>query len=258
MSKTNPISDKKKRAEIAPKGLRRLFREPKPGFAAKLAYSLRRRIMTGTLIMVPILIGFFPVFYLYPRLNALAAKILRIPVSEMRPGLGFALALFIVLSGLYIIGIFAETVAARWTIKLIEKILTQIPVVAWCYRTTKQVVDLVAVSHAKPFRKVVLVEFPRKDVFSVGFVTGEWNDPGQGGRRVHVFLPTTPHLTCGYVLLFRPEEILETGLTVDQGLRFVISGGIVDIGEAKLLPYRSEPPALAEPSAELQGMPTEA
>ena len=212
--------------------------ERKGGVVRQITVSLRRRIMAGSLILIPILVAFLPVFYLYPKLNALAVKVLHISPVDI-PGTSFLVALFLVLAALYLLGLLATTFVVRWGVRLVERILTQIPIVAFFYKMTKQVVELLTLNTQKPFRKVALVEYPRKGLWGMGFVTGERMHP-ELGLLVHVFLPTTPNPTSGILLLAPPSEVMETECSVDQAIRFIISGGIIDPGVIRSKPYQSE------------------
>ncbi|MCX7014370.1 MAG: DUF502 domain-containing protein [Candidatus Sumerlaeota bacterium] len=212
--------------------------ERQGGLVRQVMVSLRRRIMAGSLILIPILVAFLPVFYLYPKLNALAVKVLHISSVDM-PGTSFLVALFLVLAALYILGLLAATFVVRWGVRLVERILTQIPIIAFFYKMTKQVIDLMTLNAQKPFRKVALVEYPRKGTWGMGFVTGESVHP-ELGLLVHVFLPTTPNPTSGFLLLMPPSEVVETECSVDQAIRFIISGGIIDPGLIRSKPYQSE------------------
>jgi uncharacterized membrane protein len=234
--------------------LRRALRDPDRGVVRGVMFSLRRRVLTGALVMIPLVISFVPVLFIYPKLNSFGREYLGI--KETLPGVGFLVALSLVLVILYIVGVLSATFVVRWAVKVGEKILNQIPVVNFCYRTTKQVVDLVATQASKPFKKVVLIEYPRKGIYAMGFVTGEGDYPLEPGRQarsplVHIFIPTTPNPTSGFLLLFRPEEVTETGLTIDEAVRFIISGGILDMGDLQPREFQSDLPptaALAEPS----------
>jgi uncharacterized membrane protein len=217
-----------------------LFRfEPTPGeqkIMSKIAASIRRRILAGALSMIPVLVALIPIWFLYPKLDALAQNTLKINV----PGVGFAVAFLFVLTVLYIIGLLSATFLMKRLIALGERIVTQIPVVNFCYRIAKQVVDLVATGAKRPFKKVVAVEYPRKGILSLGFVTNEGRYPGASGPLVHVFIPTTPNPTSGFLLLLKAEEVFETGMTVDDAVRFIISGGILDAEGMALRPYQTE------------------
>lgn len=230
--------------KIRAKAIKRALRGPEHTFFGRIAFSLRRRILTGTLLMIPIVISFFPVVWLYPKLDRFAKVTLQID----QPGLGFIVALLSLLTVLFIIGLLAATFVVRWAVVVMEKIFNQVPVVNFLYKTTKQVIELFnksSQSASKPFKKVVWIEYPRKGIHALGFVTGEAVYPDRG-HLVHIFIPTTPNPTSGFLLLFPAEDVMETGVPVDQAVQFIISGGILEMGALQLKPFESELPELLE------------
>lgn len=206
------------------------------GFLGALTASVRRRILTGVLIMVPIVISFLPVYFIYPWFDRFAQRYLG-RIGDV-PGLGFIAAVLVIVSVLYIIGLLSATFVVRWLMTLGEKVLTQIPLINFFYRTTKQVVDLVAPASSPAFRRPVLIEYPRKGIFVLGFITGEGKYPDPIRDQIHIFLPTTPNPTSGVLLLLSPDQVYETGLSIDEATRFIISGGILEMPPLDLKPYK--------------------
>jgi uncharacterized membrane protein len=117
----------------------------------------------------------------------------------------------------------------RKLVGLGERILLHIPIVRNVYAASKQFLDAFTVPGKSAFRQVVLVEFPRKGVQSIGFVAGAaapgWD--GDGEPTVTVYVPTAPNPTSGYVLMVPQREIIPLAMTVEEGLKFVVSGGII-------------------------------
>jgi uncharacterized membrane protein len=215
---------------------------PRRGFLGKIGHSLRRRILAGILVMSPLIISFLPVLFLYPRLKRLADRIgpSLFPGAEEPPqALSFLISLFLVLSALFLLGLFSTSFIVRWALGLGEKVLLKIPLVDFLYKTSKQVADLIANSTAKPFEKAVMIEYPRKGVYALAFVTGEAVYPGKVGHLVHVFMPSTPNPTTGFLMMLPPKDVLETNLTVDDAVKFIISGGIVEMDKIALVPFQS-------------------
>ncbi|OPZ14574.1 MAG: hypothetical protein BWZ10_01887 [candidate division BRC1 bacterium ADurb.BinA364] len=262
MPRRRPRRDRRSKEETPTseeekKPFRIRIRDPRHGFWAELGYSLRRRVLTGVLTIVPLAIAALPVYLLYPKLNLLAEfvsqKYLKAGRLDEETTLilkfgSMALALILVVSALYIVGLLSSTFFVRSFLNLLRRIIEYVPIVNFCHRTTKQVVDLIEQQSSKPFNKVVIIEYPRRGVFALGFVTGEHRYPGRFGELVHVFLPTTPNPTSGFLLLLSPGDVTETGLTVDDAVRFIISGGILDMGEIKPKPFESTLPPPPKPA----------
>lgn len=105
------------------------------------------------------------------------------------------------------------------------------------YSASKNVLEILSERQADAFKRVVLLEYPRKGIYAIAFVTGRvswgWLHSGVADART-VFLPTTPNPTSGFLLVVPPEELIDLPITVEEGIRLVISGGI-------LLPKASDP-----------------
>ena len=142
------------------------------------------------------------------------------------PGFGLLLALgVLVLTGMLAANLLGRELVAVW-----ESILSRIPVVRSIYNAVKQIVDTVLTSKGKSFRKVVMAEYPRKGIWSIGFLTNEtvaMECSGLDKEMLAVFLPTTPNPTSGFIILFPRDEIIELDMSVEDGFKFIISIGVV-------------------------------
>ncbi|RMD61729.1 MAG: DUF502 domain-containing protein [Alphaproteobacteria bacterium] len=142
------------------------------------------------------------------------------------PGLGVLL----VVSLLTLIGFFAAGLVGRTIVSMSERLLDRMPVIRGVYSAVKQIVETVFQDQSKAFREVVLVQYPRPDSWALGFITGETEGHVQDltpRQVVNVFLPTTPNPTSGFLLFIPREEITVLSMTVEEGIKMVISGGIV-------------------------------
>ncbi len=111
-----------------------------------------------------------------------------------------------------------------------EKILKKIPVVSSVYNSSKQFIQAVSLTSKDGFRKVILVEYPRRGLWVIGFVTCENTGETQlltEEEVVNVFIPTTPNPTSGFLLLVPKKDVVTLSMTVEEGLKLVVSGGIV-------------------------------
>lgn len=141
------------------------------------------------------------------------------------PGFGVVLAVTMVLAtGMIVANFLGRRIVAAW-----ESLLARIPVVRNLYAGIKQVLEAVLAADGKSFRKVLLVEYPRKGVWSLAFMTS--SDLGEvqektAGDVVSVFIPTTPNPTSGFVLMVQKSEVIEMDMTVEEGLKMIISMGV--------------------------------
>ena len=142
------------------------------------------------------------------------------------PGLGILL----VLTCLVLVGMFTAGLLGRWLMNLSERLLARVPVVRSIYSAAKQVIETLFADRSQAFREVVLVEYPYRGIWAIAFVTAETS--GQLQERltedtISLFMPAVPNPTTGFLLFVPREDVRPLGLTVEQGLKLVISGGVV-------------------------------
>jgi uncharacterized membrane protein len=142
------------------------------------------------------------------------------------PGLGMVMA-FLVLT---VIGFFTAGLVGRTVVGLGERLLDRMPVIRSVYSAVKQIFETVFREKSRAFREAVLIEYPRRESWAIGFVTGQTEGHVQEVTDrdvVNVFLPTTPNPTSGFLLFVPEEEVQLLSMTVEEGIKMVVSGGIV-------------------------------
>jgi uncharacterized membrane protein len=142
------------------------------------------------------------------------------------PGLGVVVVVF----GLVMIGFLTAGFLGRTLVASGERILARMPVIRSLYSAVKQILETVFKEQSQAFREVILLEYPRKNCWALGFITG----PAEGGIQeftpddtVNIFLPTTPNPTSGFLLFLPRRETQPLTMTVEEGIKMVVSGGIV-------------------------------
>lgn len=148
------------------------------------------------------------------------------PVDFDIPGVG----LIVLILALIIIGALTRVLLGRWLVRASEHLLHRMPVVRSVYGATKQIVETVLKRQSEAFRQVVLFEYPRRGTWAIGFVTGTTRGEVQNitdDEVVNVFLPTTPNPTSGYLLFLPRRETIPLSMSVEDGIKMIISGGIV-------------------------------
>ncbi len=142
------------------------------------------------------------------------------------PGLGLVLSILVVFAtGVVVANFLGHRLVAAW-----ESLLSRIPLVRSIYTGVKQVAETVFSSSTQSFRKVLLVEYPRRGMWCLGFQTGTGLGEVQartGGEVVAVFIPTTPNPTSGFVIMVPRTDIIELEMDIDEGLKMIISMGVV-------------------------------
>ncbi|MFQ5492459.1 MAG: DUF502 domain-containing protein [Phycisphaerae bacterium] len=140
--------------------------------------------------------------------------------------IGFVIAIIVV----YFLGLFLASLLGRTTWRLIERLLYRIPVVKAVYPNIKQVTDFLLSDRKLQFSGVVAVEYPRKGLWSMGLVTGpplRTVQESVGDDLLTVFVPSSPTPVTGYVITVRRKEVLELDFTLDDAMRYSISGGVI-------------------------------
>lgn len=193
---------------------------------------LRRLLVTGLLILAPVALTVFVLVQLFrwmdgifaPLVDGILAATFERPVHI--PGLGLLLTFLVVL----LLGWLSTRVAGRRVLRWMEGLIRKVPVAKSIYGATKGILEAVSQDQAEAFKRVVLVEYPKANVFAIGFVTSgtRWGHVDERlADLLLVFVPTTPNPTSGFLLLVPRSEAIELPIAVEDGIRMVISGGIL-------------------------------
>jgi uncharacterized membrane protein len=192
---------------------------------------MKKYLITGLLIWIPLVIT---IWVLKLVVDVLDQSLLLLPTSWHTenllgvhiPGLGAILTVLIVL----LTGLFATNFFGAQLIEIWHDILHRIPVVNSIYSSVKQISDTLFSSSGQAFRKALLVQWPRENMWTIAFLTGT---PGPGVARflpadcLAVYVPTTPNPTGGYFVIVARKDVIELDMSVDQALKYVISMGVV-------------------------------
>jgi uncharacterized membrane protein len=211
----------------------------------KIRAGFRRYFIAGLLVVAPLYLS----YYILSILVRFADRIITFLPKKFHPdtylpfhipGLGIIITfLFLIIVGVLATNLFGRKLLHWW-----ERILSRIPLIRTVYTGTKQFIETFFITNRGGFNRVVLIEYPRKGIFSVGFVTG----PGRGEvqmltqRKVlNIFLPTTPNPTSGWYMLIPEEDTIPLKMSVEEAFKLIISGGIVspENAEAMRLDSRS-------------------
>jgi uncharacterized membrane protein len=204
----------------------------KGGFHLTLGAKLRTYFLAGILITAPIGLTIYLAWLVISFVDERVFSIIPtrynpetyLPFSV--PGIGLILAVI----ALTLIGAITAGFLGRLFRRLSEAVLNRLPIVRSLYTAIKQIVETVFANQSAAFREVVLVEYPRQGAWSVGFITGTIQ--GEIKRHlqrpmVNVFVPTTPNPTSGFLLFVPEEDVIRLTMSVEEGIKLVISGGII-------------------------------
>ncbi len=143
------------------------------------------------------------------------------------PGLGVILTVVLVLiTGFLVANFFGRKIIQFW-----ESLLSRIPLVSSVYGAVKQITASLFSDASQSFREVVLVEYPRRDLWMLAFVTGDTPKMFQdlvGEEMINIYVPTTPNPTSGYYLMVAPSDLIRLDVPVEVGLKMILSAGVVN------------------------------
>jgi uncharacterized membrane protein len=198
-----------------------------------LLASVRNAFISGLLLLAPLAITWLVFSWLFARVGGSFRPLFEpyLPSSLQSLALLWdVLATIIVLVMITALGYLSRYFLGQYFGGLAERFIQSIPGINTVYNTVKQLVDTFSSSHRNLFSKVVLVEFPRRGIYSVGFLTNKTRGEPQartGEELWTVFVPTTPNPTSGFLLMLPKQEIIELEMSVGDGMKMVISGGTV-------------------------------
>jgi uncharacterized membrane protein len=211
--------------------------EPTEPAAEQPPFSLRERLkeyfLTGILVLIPVVVtlwallavlGFVDSFFAWlpPKFHPYTY----LPI----PGLGLLMTALIVL----VVGAASRNYLGRITYHYGDRFMSNVPVIRGIYKGVKQMLETVVANPTQNFRKVVLIEYPRKGSYTIAFLTGAARGEIQDithKRVFNVFVPTTPNPTSGYMLILPEDELIPLKMSVEDAFKIIISGGMVNPGE---------------------------
>lgn len=184
-------------------------------------YNARATLLTGTIIVIPMVVTFVIFRMLFGWMDSIFSPVLDPVLGRRIPGLGMLLTLVFAL----LIGVTAPSVFGRRLLLSAEGFLLRIPLVKSIYGPARQLVDAVVDQDKHGFKQVVMVEYPRSDAWTMGFLTGETPRSNNQAPALNVFVPTAPNPVTGLLLIVPPERLRPVPIPVEKAIRFVISGG---------------------------------
>ncbi len=189
---------------------------------------LRNWFLTGILVTAPIALSLYIVWAVLMWVDHTVGSLLGLKLSgrDSIPGIG----LIIAISFLTLIGFMARNFLGRYVVDVSNAVLVRVPVVKTIYTALKQMFEMVIGNQAKAFREVVLIEFPRQGVWTVAFITGDAIDAVRDELTedmVSVFVPAVPLPTSGFMMYVPRSQLKFPKLTIDEGIKLVVSAGLV-------------------------------
>ena len=197
---------------------------------------VRNYFLTGIIVTAPIAITFAVAMWVINWIDSKVVPLIPIPYNPQVllqnytglhiPGIG----LVVVLIGLTIIGFLAAGLLGRFIVRVGENLLNRMPIIRSIYGALKQIFETVLRSSSRSFREVALIEYPRRGIWAIGFITTKTTGEVRSEIKedvVNVFLPTTPNPTSGFLLFVPRKDLIVLDMGVEEAIKMIVSAGIV-------------------------------
>jgi len=183
---------------------------------------LRNTFLAGILAAIPIVATYFVLKFLFDALNGIFEPVVKFFFGRSLPGAGLVVLIIVI----YLLGLIATNVFGKSLIRWFANGMSRTPVVKYVYTATRQVVNSFRQLQGVPFKKVVIVEFPKVNMYSLAFVTGKPVD-FRGEKKIPLFIPHTPNPMTGFLVLLSADQIIDTDMTIENAMKMVLSGGLL-------------------------------
>lgn len=202
-----------------------------------ITQKIKKIFIAGILALLPIVVTIYLLYFLYNFVVSKASPIVKKIAHQYSYDFSeyiFQIGTFIIiLLIIFIIGIFTRMYLGKLFIKMLDNIMTHIPIARSIYNATKQVIDSFGNTSGSSFSKVVLIEFPRRDIWMIAFLVRDslpfMQEVSTKEESANVFIPTAPNPTSGFIAVVPKKDIREIDITVEEGIKFVLSVGIINL-----------------------------
>lgn len=197
--------------------------------------KMKKIFTTGLLTILPLAITVYVFYLVFSFLDNLIGDMIKAVFDFRVPGIGFVAGLLLIM----LVGFIASNIIGSRLINYSDLLLQRLPLAKGIYTSAKQIIDAFTIQGKNAFQKVVLLEYPRKGLYAIGFVTG--SSKGEIQQKTHaetlnVFIPTTPNPTSGMLILAPRHEVIELDMTIEEGMKVIVSGGLFSpSGETKIV-----------------------
>jgi len=187
-----------------------------------MPFRVRRHLTAGLLVLVPLVLTAVVIRFVFNVIDGFSQPLAERLVGRAVPGLGLVLTVAVI----WLTGLLSSNLLGKKFLELFGRLLENLPLVKTVYTASKQLVEAVSPGGRRAFQRVVLVEFPHKGTFALGFVTG--NGIGSlNASTLSIYVPTALNPTSGFLIFAKESDILDPRLTVEEGIKLVVSGGVV-------------------------------
>ena len=198
---------------------------------------VKRHFVSGVLVVVPLILTYLVLKFLFEAVDGLLQPLLHRVVGWHVPGLGIVTTILLII----LAGFFTRNFVGARLYRLGESILVRMPLIRPIYSAAKQLLEAIALPNVESFKEVALVEYPRRGAYALCFVAKRLSMEikGETSEHVTVFVPSTPTPVSGIVLVVPASDVLSVNMTVEEGVKFLVSGGVASPSTLHCQPQRS-------------------
>lgn len=185
---------------------------------------IKRYFISGVLVVVPLILTYIVLKFLFEAIDGILQPIIYRVFGYFVPGLGiFTTILIIILAG-----VFTRNFIGAWLYRKGDRLLVRMPIIRPIYSAAKELLEAVTLPSIKSFKEVALVEYPRRGAYALCFISNRIDMEINGKIRkfTSVFVPSTPTPVSGMVILMPADEVILVNMTVEEGIKFLVSGGV--------------------------------
>ncbi len=187
---------------------------------------IRRQFVSGVLVVVPLILTYVVLRFLFEAIDGILLPLIMQLFGYAIPGLGIIATLLIIL----LTGFFIRNIVGATLYKHGDRILARIPLIRVIYLAAKQLIEAISMPQVKAFKEVVMIEYPRRGLYVIGFATSRTRRIKDGvieKELVGVFVPSTPTPVSGFVVFVPEDEVMPLDISVEEAIKLLVSGGIV-------------------------------
>jgi uncharacterized membrane protein len=188
---------------------------------------LSNYFLRGLITLLPLLVTIWLLFFMFSFLDGILGNIIALFIGHPLPGLGFIITIGII----FLTGYFATHVFGAKIFQLGEQILFHVPIVKSIYTSAKQINDVLFIHKgSEEYRRACVVEYPRKGIYTVGFVTSDATEEIEKkvkGKLINIFIPNTPTPATGFLIMVPAQEVILLDMRTEAAFKYIVSGGVL-------------------------------
>lgn len=183
--------------------------------------------LRGLITLLPLLVTIWLLFFMFSFLDSILGNIIALIAGKPIPGLGFIITIALI----FLVGYFATYIIGAQLFKFGEELLFRVPIVKSIYSAVKQMNDVLFMQKsAEEFRRACMVEYPRKGIWSVGFVTSDAAaeiEAKAKEKMINIFVPNTPTPATGFLIIVPARDVILLEMKIEHAFKYVVSGGVL-------------------------------